>query len=194
MIDILNSINYTLAHPTCWEKASVIFSCISLILTAVVLYYNHKSIKAANKSIKQSIDLHLYEKRLELFKHIKNPDSFYEIPIEIKIIYSDKIYDLCMEISNLCYKRLDELKQLSVFNPNWQISSYYYNIFEQAVKDVDAMLGFYKSSLSYDEEKFKSMKAIREEVNVYTQEIKKKYNILEKQMEKFLIESMRSED
>lgn len=34
-----------LGQTSCWEKASVIIGGISILLTLVVLWYNHKSIK-----------------------------------------------------------------------------------------------------------------------------------------------------
>lgn len=51
-----------LGQTSCWEKASVIIGGISILLTLVVLWYNHKSIKLTQQTMRQAINLQLYEK------------------------------------------------------------------------------------------------------------------------------------
>ena len=47
-----------LGQTSCWEKASVIIGGISILLTLVVLWYNHKSIKLTQQTMRQAINLH----------------------------------------------------------------------------------------------------------------------------------------
>ncbi len=194
MIDAINSINYTLNHPTRWEIASVIISALSLLFTIIIIFYNYKSIKTANKSIQQSMDLHLYEKRLKLLNDIQTIDAFKAVPIEIKMVYSENIYILYSEIATLFCKRNDILATLDRFDTltNWQqFNDYSISANEEIIKDVDRILK--NPEMLKDEEKVKNVKKIRETASVCIEEIKIKYDCLEKQMAQLLIESIKRE-
>ena len=71
-----------------WDIASVVIGIIGTLLTLVVLYYNHKSIKLTQKTMQQAISLQLYEKRLELYSGLLGDNAFEKAPLELKIVFS----------------------------------------------------------------------------------------------------------
>jgi len=104
-----------LGQTSCWEKASVIIGGISILLTLVVLWYNHKSIKLTQQTMRQAINLQLYEKRVELYNKITDDQAFSEIaPITLKIVYSEEIYRLYSEIIELCDERWDKIWEFAL--------------------------------------------------------------------------------
>lgn len=188
--DALNSINYSLTHPTGWEIASVVISAISLILTVAVLIYNHKSISLAQKSIAQAVDLQLYEKRLELYKRLQDRNAFAEVPMEIKIVYSNQIYNLYLEISELCQMRGKKLIELATVDvkTDWKHESYN-NVCEEVIQLIDEILNRYMKSGLLNEKKINSLKNLRNIVFDYTEKIKMKRTLLQEKMEKELKDS-----
>lgn len=192
IVEALDSINYSLTHPTGWEMASVIISAVSLILTVAVLFYNHRSISLAQKSIKQAIDLQLYEKRLELFKRLSEQNAFLKVPVEIKIVYSDEIYNLYSAISLLCKKRVDLLADYNQrFCLYETIVGQYYNVCDDKMQDIKDYITQkvreLQESKNLDcEHRANSLIEYQKELEEYTNAISEKYSMLERLMERQL--------
>lgn len=138
IVEALNTINYSLTHPTGWEIASAIISGLSCALTVVVLFYNHKSIKIAQVSVRQATNLQLYEKRLELFKHLLDDNAFQTVPLELKIVYSEEIYTLFEEISKLCHERNEKIDEYNIFSSRtFDVS---FNVCRETVREFERFI------------------------------------------------------
>ena len=142
LLQAIQQIPRELSQPSNWDIAGVIIGGIGVILTIVVLWYNHKSIKLAQHSIQQAIGLQLYEKWLELYSALAEDTAFEEIPMSLKIVYSEEIYNLYAEISNLCRKRSQNILELYVLRRESQLCSIpCWNVcepmFQKYLKDVD---------------------------------------------------------
>lgn len=105
LVQAVQRITEELSQTSGWDIAGVIIGGIGTILTIVVLWYNHKSIELTQRSIRQAIDLQLFEKRLELYNAIGDDTAFYNAPLSLKIAYNEEIYLLYSEIVELCEKR-----------------------------------------------------------------------------------------
>lgn len=88
-----------------WDAIAACAALAGAIGTIVVLIYNHIAIELTQKSVRQAVDLQLFEKRLELYNAIANDTAFYSVPLSIKIAYNDEIYQLYSDIVMLCEKR-----------------------------------------------------------------------------------------
>lgn len=194
ILEALNSINYSISHPTGWEIASVMISAVSLLIAIIVLVYNHKSISIAQKSIKQAVDLQLYEKRLELFNWLQGATAFETIPVEMKIVYSDQVYNLCLEISELCCARESRLRELATVDRliDWR-NPRFYNVHEEVMQLVDGVLNRCKNAQDSNERRIDSLQDLRSAVLDYTMQIKEKFVLLQTIMEKELKESIKNE-
>lgn len=197
IVEALNSINYSLTHPTRWEIASVIISAVSLILTVVVLFYNHRSISLAQKSIKQAVDLQLYEKRLELFKHLSEQDAFKNVPIEIKIVFSDSLYDLYADISILCQKRWEKIYECYVLGiVHEERISPFYNLCTESMKEINQVIVGKIQVLKKSPVTYRQAEALitqQSEINNFTEQITEKINTLEKMMSQIIKKSIENE-
>ena len=97
LINVLDEIAEELSKPSKLDIANAGIGIISIILTVVVLWYNHRSIKLTQRSVRQAINLQLYEKRLEYYSQLPKDNAFKEVPLGLKIVYSDEIYNLYKE-------------------------------------------------------------------------------------------------
>lgn len=105
LLRAIQQISEELGKTSVWDIAGVVISGISVILTVVVLMYNHKAIKLTQQSVQQAVNLQLFEKRLELYNAIADDTAFYDTPLSLKIAYNDEIYRLYSDVSELCNKR-----------------------------------------------------------------------------------------
>lgn len=110
----IQQISEELGKTSEWDIASVVISGISVILTVAVLVYNHKAIKLTQQSVQQAVNLQLFEKRLELYNAIAGEQAFYDVPLSLKIAYNQEVYDLYLEIMELCKKRWTNICEFAV--------------------------------------------------------------------------------
>ena len=190
LLQAIQQISRELSQPSNWDIAGVIIGGIGVILTIVVLWYNHKSIKLAQHSIQQAIRLQLYEKRLELYSALAEDTAFEEIPMSLKIVYSEEIYNLYNEISNLCRKRSQNILELYVLRrdpkmcsiPCWNVCK---PMFQKYLKDVD-------DTIKKLPAKEKTLTVQKKESQDLHKEICRQYNELESKMRSILKESVES--
>lgn len=105
LIQAVRQISEELSQTSGWEIADIIIGAIGVILTVVVLVYNHIAIKLTQRSVQQAVDLQLFEKRLELYNALTDDRAFYDAPLSLKIAYNAEIYQLYSDIVELCKKR-----------------------------------------------------------------------------------------
>lgn len=191
IVDALNTINYSLTHPTGWEIASVIISGLSCALTLVVLFYNHKSIKIAQASVRQATNLQLYEKRLELFKQLSDDNAFETVPVELKIVYSEEIYTLFGEISKLCHGRNEKISEYNILlHRPFDI---HFNVCGETMREIERFInGKIQESQKYETTKRQADALIIQQnaINGYTKLLENRFCVLEQKMEQILKESI----
>lgn len=194
----LNAIDFSLNHPTVWAKTSVIISGLALLATVVVIIYNHKSITMAQKSIKQAVNLQLYEKRLELFNRLSDDDAFANVPLELKIVFSEQVYAMYKELSELCrmrWQKIDEYLGLCmVFGPQLTISTDpFYNLCQEKMsyidKDLEQRIQHFKHTTDCQHHA-DALTKHRDDIQKLTGKICDKLPALEKEMEQIVKNSI----
>lgn len=105
-------ITYAPELENSWDAISAIAAWVGAIGTVAVLWYNHCSISLTQRSVQQAINLQLYEKRLELYTALSRDDAFKDAPLEIKIVYSEIIYDFYKQINDLCNQKANLMNEL----------------------------------------------------------------------------------
>lgn len=174
-----------------WNAISAVATCAGAIGTVVVLWYNHKAIKLTQDSVQQAINLQLYEKRLELYSALSKDTAFEQVPMSLKIVYSEEIYNLHAEISKLCYERsrliyvLCELRRNADLReaPCWNVCE---SIFQRYLKEMKTAIKINPSR----EETLIKQKSEAEELH---QRICHQYIELESKMKKVLEKSINIE-
>ena len=96
-----------------WDAIEACAAWVGAIGTIAVLIYNHIAIELTQKSVRQAVDLQLFEKRLELYNAIGKDTAFDSAPLSLKIAYTVEIYELYAEIAELCEKRWVKIKELA---------------------------------------------------------------------------------
>lgn len=174
-----------------WEAISACAAWAGAIGTVMVLWYNHRAIKLTQCSVQQAINLQLYEKRLELYSALSEDTAFEQVPMSLKIVYSEEIYNLYTEISELCHKRsrlihlLYELRRNAALReaPCWNVCE---SIFQRYLEDMETTI---KLNPSRGERLIKQ----KTEVEELHQRICHRYVELESKMKKVLEESINIE-
>lgn len=69
--------------------------------------------------MRQAINLQLYEKRVELYSKLSQSDAFVCVPQEVKIVFSEEIYNLYSEIVSLCNEQAELLGVLYCYSARW---------------------------------------------------------------------------
>lgn len=168
---------------TSWpDILSVAISGVSAILTIIVLWYNHRSIQLTQETIQQATNLQLYEKRMELYSGLLGDNAFEKAPLELKIIFSKKIYDLYTEIAALCEEQNNAFWEYCVsikYMPKHDIAKY--NVYDEAYKEIIANMNVAIAKFPAISEKLKTHKQKIESIH---QKIVSKYEILEYEMKK----------
>lgn len=174
-----------------WEAISATATWVGAIGTVLVLWYNHRSISLTQRSVQQAINLQLYDKRLELYTALSRDDAFKEAPLEVKIVYSDIIYTLYKQISDLCNQKadlMDELYLLTAFidgkdEPCWNVGE---EQFQKYMKQLDLCIkgqdGHRKDSLIHH----------KNESQKVQDQIRSKYRTLESMMRMVLNDSIKN--
>ena len=177
-----------LGQTSCWEKASVIIGGISILLTLVVLWYNHKSIKLTQQTIRQATNLQLYEKRLELYSGISKYYAFTDTPLELNIDFYYGIYKLYAEIVCLCNIQdtyFDEYCRSVQYRSRYDCMRH--DIAEDAYKDIIENIDKAVKLLPIRGEELHSRKKKIQSVH---QKICNKYECLELKMKKIIKDSI----
>lgn len=189
-----------LGQTSCWEKASVIIGGISTLLTFVVLWYNHKSIKLTQQTMRQAIGLQLYEKRLELYSTITDEKAFSKAaPISLKIVYTEDIYQLYSEIVELCDERWNKIMEFSLVFPiadlekmqHGNICQNLYNLYLNRVEQALQLEARYDPTDCQNIRQIFSLKKHKEEIVEIHRKICEKYPQLEEKMRTMLNQSMK---
>jgi len=201
IVKALDSINYSLSHPTNWEIASVIISGISLFATVFVIFYNRKSITMAQKSINQAVNLQLYEKRLELFNRLSAQNAFENAPLELKIVFSNQIYTLYNEISVLCRKRWEIVGEYVGFCLVYNSKFHQMPPIEPLYNLCDETISFVIGKMEQSIQRYKDNSVALEDlsskkdvVEKLSEQIRKKLPALEKEMEQIIKNSIGIEE
>ncbi len=174
-----------------WEAISAVATWAGAIGTVMVLWYNHRAIKLTQYSVQQAIGLQLYEKRLELYSALSEDTTFEHVPMSLKIVYSEEVYNLYAEISKLCYERsqfihvLYELQRNADLRevPCWNICE---SVFQQYLGDIETLIGMTGVGSSRKEALIKQRAAAKE----LHQRICHQYSKLEGKMKKILEDSI----
>ena len=196
LVQAIQQISEELSKTSGWDKASVFIGGIGIILTLIVLWYNHKSIELTQRSIRQAIDLQLFEKRLELYNAIKDDTAFYNAPLSLKIAYNEEIYNLYVEIAELCEKRWTKIKELAQSladdnilsmpygNTCYELFEMYRNLVEYVIIN-DISLHLPDGMTICPKNHMNNTKSIHEEIC-------KEYSLLETKMKTYLEQSIKT--
>lgn len=184
-------ITYAPELENSWDAISAVASWVGAIGTVAVLWYNHRSISLTQRSVQQAINLQLYEKRLELYTALSKNDAFKDTPLEIKIVYSEVIYDLYKQINGLCNRKIklmDEFYLVFSFNdgraePCWNIGE---TQFQKYIKQLDSLL---KGQHKYHKNVLVEHKT---EIQKIQSQIRSKYHTLEMMMRLVLDDSIKN--
>lgn len=188
LINVLDEIAEELSKPSKLDIANAGIGIISIILTVVVLWYNHRSIKLTQRSVRQAINLQLYEKRLEYYSQLPKDNAFKEVPLGLKIVYSDEIYNLYKETSHLCETKVQLIEEFYLvfsfvdgkIKPFWNICD---EQFQKYIDHLDLCL----KGCNID--KRNSLLKHKQESEKIQRELKK-YTVLEDKMQNILRNSL----
>ena len=185
-------ITYAPELENSWEAISACAAWVGAIGTILVMWYNHRSIHLAQLGVQQAVSLQLYEKRLELYTALSRDDAFKDTPLEVKIVYSEIIYELYKQISDLCNRKvkfMDELYMVFGFTdgrvePCWNIGE---EQFKKYVKQLDLCIK------GQDSRHKKVWIEQKKEIQKIQAEIKKKHFTLEMWMRMALNDSIKNQ-
>lgn len=128
-----------------WDAIAAYAAWVGAIGTIAVLVYNHIAIELTQKSVRQAVDLQLFEKRLELYNAIKEDTAFYNAPLSLKIAYNEEIYLLYSEIVELCKKRWEQIGEFAlVFHvinlENREHGNVCHGLYEEYTKQIESRI------------------------------------------------------
>lgn len=135
-------ITYAPELENSWTAISAVAAWAGALGTVAILWYNHKTIRLTQRSVRQAVGLQLYEKRLELYSALSKDTAFEQVPMSLKIVYSEEVYSLYSEISKLCYERRKNIIELYTIRRSlsmcelscWNVCE---SIYQQYLKDID---------------------------------------------------------
>ena len=183
-----------------WDAISAVAAWVGAIGTVAVLWYNHKTIELTQRSVRQAIDLQLYEKRLELYNKITDDLTFSapDPPITLRIVYSEEIYQLYSEIIELCNKRWDKILEFSlVFNIiDLEVGSHgniCQELYKKYTEEIEGQIQFRKkeSPTQHTKEQIAYLENHKNETNLLHKQMCEKYAQLEEKMRIILNQSMK---
>lgn len=193
----IQQISEELGKTSGWDIASVVISGISVILTVAVLVYNHKAIKLTQQSVQQAVNLQLFEKRLELYNAIAGDQAFYDAPLSLKIAYNQEVYNLYLEIMELCKKRWTNICEFSVL---YGIKNLYEKehgnicgeLYAEYTKEIEHQIQLRKDGHLSDAEHKRalSLEKHKADADLMHEEICRKYAQLEEKMRSILNQSI----
>lgn len=174
---------------TSWlDILSVAISGISAILTIIVLWYNHRSIQLTQKTIQQATNLQLYEKRMELYSGLLGDNAFEKAPLELKIVFSEKIYTLYAEVVALCNMQINAFSEYCFvlkYHSRYDITEH--NVSDDAYKDIISNMD---KAIKLFPVKSAAIREHKKAIETIHQNIISKIEILECEMKKFIDESI----
>ena len=177
-----------LGQTSCWEKASVIIGGISILLTLVVLWYNHKSIKLTQQTMRQAINLQLYEKRVELYSKLSQNDAFVCVPQEVKIVFSEEIYNLYSEIVSLCNEQAELFWEYCIVTQ--QDGKFDFKKRNVAEEDYQDIMTEIDKSIKHFPEHQETLKRHKRQLEIVHYKIYDKYVCLDLKMKKIIEDSI----
>lgn len=181
-----------------WEAISATAAWVGTAGTIVVLWYNHKAIQLTQRSVQQSIDLQLYDKRQAIFDETFTELAFLKTSPNIKILYSDEIYSLHKQISELCHNRYEFIFPFIAFkiHEKWNIDRLY-NVCKPTIDDIldfiELQINFQEQQKCWDKETVERTLKNVQIIKSQTKEIEEKIQLLQKKMEDFLKKSIGNE-
>lgn len=194
LVQVIQQIAEELSQTSEWDIANVVIGAIGIILTIVVLVYNHKAIKLTQRSVQQAIDLQLFEKRLELYNAIAEDNAFYSAPLSLKIAYNEEIYQLYSDIVELCEKRWVNIWEFSqLFGrfdwENQEHGNVCDELYKKYVKEVESKIELRKKGYKFqrvNDRELLALEKAKATTNSLQQDICEKYCQLEEKMRKVL--------
>lgn len=190
LVQAIQQISEELSQTSGWDIAGVIIGGIGIILTIVVLWYNHRSIELTQHSIRQAIDLQLFEKRLELYNGIAQDKAFAEAPLSLKIAYTEHIYQLYVEIvesRQKCWEAIHTFFLVFRHENLREDKNSFKNIYQRFLEETSKLL----SSNTLDKKSLDGLKKIKIQADENYKEMLRKYEILETEMKLVLKQSLK---
>ena len=197
MIALGFRITYAPELENSWDAISAVAAWAGAIGTVAVLIYNHIAIELTQKSVRQAVDLQLFEKRLELYNAITDDRAFYDAPLSLKIAYNEQVYQMYSEIVELCQKRWINIIDFAVlFNVKSLYQKEHGNIclelYETYTKEIKHEIHIRNAGHLRDEEKKRAsdLEKNKADTDLIHQQICEKYTQLEAQMRTILNQSI----
>lgn len=181
-----------------WDAIAACAAWAGAIGTIAVLIYNHIAIELTQKSVRQAVDLQLFEKRLELYNTIKDDTAFYNAPLSLKIAYNEEIYLLYSEIVELCERRWEQILEFAlVFHvislENREHGNICHELFEEYTKQIESKIQTMQKGAPAqcaDNGKVDSLQNFKANTDLLHKSICQKYNQLEEKMRNILNQSI----
>lgn len=191
-------ITYAPELENSWDAVSACAAWAGAIGTVAVLVYNHWTIKLTQRSVRQAIDLQMFEKRLELYNAIASDKAFYSAPLSLKIAYNEEIYHLYSDIVELCEKRWAKIWEFAqVFRlldlENKEHGNVCHELYEEYTKQIENKIRIQKAGRSTqytDDGKEISLENYKINTDSLHKAICEKYTQLEGKMRTILNQSI----
>lgn len=197
LLQAIKQISEELSQTSGWDIASVVIGGISILLTIVVLVYNHISIKLTQRSVQQAVNLQMFEKRLELYNAIADDEAFYSAPLSLKIAYNEQVYHLYSDIVALCEKRWENIVDYAVhFRADSLYNKKHGNVcselYEEYAKGMQHQIRLRDTEhlTAEDKKKVTALEKHKADTDLIHQEICDKYAQLEEKMRTILEQSI----
>lgn len=197
MIALGFRITYAPELENSWDAISAVAAWAGAIGTVAVLIYNHIAIELTQKSVRQAVDLQLFEKRLELYNAITDDRAFYDAPLSLKIAYNEQVYQMYSEIVELCQKRWINICDFAVlFNVQSLYQKEHGNVclglYEAYTKEIEHQIQIRNTGHLRDVEKKRAsaLEKHKADTDLIHQEICARYTQLEEKMRTILNQSI----
>lgn len=135
----VREISKALNDVSAFDIISIVVSVLSLAATIYVMFLNHKAVEAAKESVEvaeesialtklemqKAIDIQLYEKRLEVAKHIEKND------------YCDTTMEIVLLFGKDTYLKIEAIKELLHEKAQWERAHTSYDGLLDKLRDED---------------------------------------------------------
>lgn len=177
----VREISKALNDVSAFDIISIVVSVLSLAATIYVMVLNHKAVEATKQSVEvaeksialtklemqKAIDIQLYEKRLEVAKHIEKND------------YCDTTMEIVLLFGKDTYLKIEVIKELLHEKAQWERAHTSYDGLLDKLRDVDEGVREYEdleATLNLRDDSMPPEKY--EEYWARYQELNRKYSVL----------------
>lgn len=177
----VREISKALNDVSAFDIISIVVSVLSLAATIYVMVLNHKAVEATKQSVEvaeksialtklemqKAIDIQLYEKRLEVAKHIEKND------------YCDTTMEIVLLFGKDTYLKIEVIKELLHEKAQWERAHTSYDGLLDKLRDVDEGVREYEdleATLNLRDDSMPPEKY--EEYSARYQELNRKYSVL----------------